>query len=655
MKSGLTLKNRRYMLAISGITLLILLLLFLLNTGKAGANPGKKRAVIVGINKYMNGNNLKGCVNDSILMATILKEVFDFKKEDIIILNDEKATRNNILKVLNKHLVEKSEPGDIAVFYFSGHGSQVKDQSGDEKDKKDEILCPHDTSFQNRCYILDDELNGIISRCRASHFFIGLDSCHSGTGTRTFGAYKYSDARFMPNPYLKDAKSPEKLGKDRNPFGGDLRGKSNWTLISGCRPSEVSIEDSITLEGKRYRCGLLTRALFEAILKECPCSYEKLHRRIYGIVTDRNPDQHPQLEGNYEDHSFLSHRGNGSGGDTVPVDRFCGSVTRVQGDRVWVDVGGSSGVTRGSVLGVYPRGARSPRSSGKIGDLEVVGPGMVTSQTRILGGSGRIEPGCPVWELSRSYVKEKLMVFVDNFPDSDQIKSRLRGMSFVKPVGPSEYADRIIRKAATGSGIEICNMSGYVINRFSSPSAISNIENALKSAYMIKRLSAFANPNPGFRINVSIGNRYEFKPGDTAKFTVTSTADCHLILLNIGSDGSVTLLYPNKYHRNNRIRKGETIEIPPPNTFRYRINPPGGQEMIKAIATREYIDPWGIDVGNLSTTFKSLQGEPDEIVDNLILTFNKKLGGSKPISVERVSVPGTGNWTTDELLYIIKE
>ena len=67
------------------------------------------------------------------------------------------------------------------MFFYLGHGSQVRDHDGDELDGYDESLLPVDYETEGR--ILDDELNVIIVRPlpRGATLHAIIDSCFSGT------------------------------------------------------------------------------------------------------------------------------------------------------------------------------------------------------------------------------------------------------------------------------------------------------------------------------------------------------------------------------------------------------------------------------------------------------------------------------------------
>jgi hypothetical protein len=64
-------------------------------------------------------------------------------------------TRDNILRWM-KWLIADCRAGDSLFISFSGHGSQVKDERGQERDGMNETLCPVD--FTVAGMIVDDEV-----------------------------------------------------------------------------------------------------------------------------------------------------------------------------------------------------------------------------------------------------------------------------------------------------------------------------------------------------------------------------------------------------------------------------------------------------------------------------------------------------------------
>jgi len=144
-----------------------------------------KKALLVGINNYPGyENDLRGCLNDVTNVQDILVKHFGFDPAGIRTLADSRATKAAIVDSLSS-LVAKCSAGDVLVFHYSGHGSQVRDLDGDELDDgKDEILCPYDFNWKNG-FVADDDLAAILKGLpKGVHLEVLLDSCHSGTGTR---------------------------------------------------------------------------------------------------------------------------------------------------------------------------------------------------------------------------------------------------------------------------------------------------------------------------------------------------------------------------------------------------------------------------------------------------------------------------------------
>lgn len=67
------------------------------------------------------------------------------------------ATRGRIVDALTT-LTASARAGDTLVFQYSGHGTQVADLSGDERDGYDEAPVPVD--YESGTLLLDDDLAG---------------------------------------------------------------------------------------------------------------------------------------------------------------------------------------------------------------------------------------------------------------------------------------------------------------------------------------------------------------------------------------------------------------------------------------------------------------------------------------------------------------
>jgi len=146
---------------------------------------GTKRAVMVGIN-YVGHDpgELSGCHNDVGNMKNYIQAVHGFEEENITVLMDdgehEEPTLANMLAAYRR-IVEESQPGDSIFLHYSGHGSKLRDDNGDEDDGYDEVLCPID--YAESGFIRDDQLFEILVEGLPAgvHVVSLMDCCHSGT------------------------------------------------------------------------------------------------------------------------------------------------------------------------------------------------------------------------------------------------------------------------------------------------------------------------------------------------------------------------------------------------------------------------------------------------------------------------------------------
>eukprot|EP00931_Biecheleriopsis_adriatica_P047450 TRINITY_DN27355_c0_g1_i1.p1 TRINITY_DN27355_c0_g1~~TRINITY_DN27355_c0_g1_i1.p1 ORF type:complete len:405 (-),score=82.34 TRINITY_DN27355_c0_g1_i1:41-1255(-) len=105
--------------------------------------------------------------------------------KDIEELYDNQATKENVRKKV-KEIATRVQEDDYFVFFYAGHGTQMEDIDGDEKDDgMDEALCfvGPDGQLELKYFMSDDEFAPLISgafhpRCRV---IIIYDCCHSGT------------------------------------------------------------------------------------------------------------------------------------------------------------------------------------------------------------------------------------------------------------------------------------------------------------------------------------------------------------------------------------------------------------------------------------------------------------------------------------------
>lgn len=242
-------------------------------------NITNKRALIIGINYNGTNNQLNGCINDATNISNFIKE-FDFKEENIHLMTDEteiKPTGSNIVNSITNFLKSGVE-GELLFLYYSGHGSQTYDYSGDERDGVDELIVSAD-SFG----ITDDYLKQIIQNNLKKNvtLFCLFDCCNSGTMLNLKYEYLASN-----NYQLTQAESIT----DTN----DAETTGNVVMLSGCRDEQYSYETVQTINSNKVQ-GIMTSNFINIIKNDPLVSWKVLLVRLRNVIKIKNFDQTPQL------------------------------------------------------------------------------------------------------------------------------------------------------------------------------------------------------------------------------------------------------------------------------------------------------------------------------------------------------------------------
>ena len=109
-------------------------------------------------------------------------------------LIDGAATHKGIINAIGK-FTEKCAPGDMVLIHFSGHGQQMPDLVGDEKDHKTEAFIPYDAKdrptkgYNGENHLTDDEIREALIPIRnkltkTGHLLVTFDACHSADMAR---------------------------------------------------------------------------------------------------------------------------------------------------------------------------------------------------------------------------------------------------------------------------------------------------------------------------------------------------------------------------------------------------------------------------------------------------------------------------------------
>lgn len=146
-----------------------------------------KRALLIGINDYPAGNELKGCVEDIEQVKKVLERNGDKNPNFGIKMLPNVQTSEEVMEAVEKLFADDIE---TALLYFSGHG--YINSTGAE------IVMPQDIATRGQYYtgIQMTTIMEIVNKSKARNKIVILDCCHSGN----MGKYKLTDAGSLLNP-----------------------------------------------------------------------------------------------------------------------------------------------------------------------------------------------------------------------------------------------------------------------------------------------------------------------------------------------------------------------------------------------------------------------------------------------------------------------
>jgi hypothetical protein len=240
-----------------------------------------KKALLVGINYYSVPNaRLNGCINDITNITNVITKHFNYKPENITKLTDDNTNpsfipnRANILLQLTQ-LINNSKNCEEIWFHYSGHGSQVRDKSGDESDGLDEVIVPID--YQTSGFILDDEIYQIIKNSRCKTILV-FDSCHSASICDLQWTFEY-----MFNSQFKKSSLPSKIVP--NP---------NILCYSGCKDAQTAADTYSTV--LKQGVGAFTDAMIYCLTQSnMNIKCLELHKNICEYVKSQGYTQIPMF------------------------------------------------------------------------------------------------------------------------------------------------------------------------------------------------------------------------------------------------------------------------------------------------------------------------------------------------------------------------
>lgn len=275
-------------------------------------------AVLVAIDKYpIAAHRLNGCINDSQALADYLKTYCEERgmRLDLYNVYDENASRQGVVESF-KHF-EAAKDGDVCLFHFVGHGSQMPTPIGMSEGVLSALVC-WDSRMQpsGGRDLLSPEIAYLIHRATRNkdvHFLFISDAAHSGSITRSgglegrsLGGQTRSIAR-ASRLRVEDLVGYQEWGSEQPPTGKHIH-------LASCADDETDKE--LQIDGKSR--GAFLYSLIETLAQKGNnfISYAALMDSVQLKVRNRVQEQTPLL--NYFGYSgeematlgFLGDKGN---------------------------------------------------------------------------------------------------------------------------------------------------------------------------------------------------------------------------------------------------------------------------------------------------------------------------------------------------------
>lgn len=259
-------------------------------------------ALLVGINKYRANISWKlgGCVND----ITDVEEYLGVSVPSAKVrkLCDEQATRDSVIEGFRRHLGQARQ-GDVALFWFSGHGSRWRVpphlwHSEDDGVWMQSLVCV-DSQVGDVPDLFDKELALLISEvaARGPHVTVVLDSCYSGGATRdvpSIGVRRVEPVSPFPDPDQLLVPLTSRLAV--SPLSG--HGVVDHVALAACQRDQVAYERA---DADHVRRGVFTAGLLTELRRGgSQRSYRELMAATRGYVENyfdhQSPALYPQTE-----------------------------------------------------------------------------------------------------------------------------------------------------------------------------------------------------------------------------------------------------------------------------------------------------------------------------------------------------------------------
>jgi len=101
-------------------------------------------------------------------------------------------------------------------------------------------------------------------------------------------------------------------------------------------------------------------------------------------------------------------------------------------------------------------------------------------------------------------------------------------------------------------------------------------------------------------------NQTRYRVGDRVTFGLEANRDAFVTLVNVGTSGEITVLFPNRFSGGHGVKAGKTYSIPEAaDSYELKIKGPPGAELVYALATLKPVIFFSTDFASTGGVFQS--------------------------------------------------
>jgi len=184
-------------------------------------------ALVIGINDYQIASPLGFARQDAEAFAGVLVERFGFPEQNVAILTDQNATRDQILTSFLRFSKEDVSPDDRVAVFFAGHGHTRAGRRGEVG-----YLVPVDGDPENPITLIRwDELTRNADLIEAKHLLFVMDACYGGLAVQR-GALA-GTSRFLKDMLQRYSRQVLTAGKADETVADSGGPRPNHSMFTG--------------------------------------------------------------------------------------------------------------------------------------------------------------------------------------------------------------------------------------------------------------------------------------------------------------------------------------------------------------------------------------------------------------------------------------